>query len=89
MDNLYDKITSHDSIWSLMYPDYINCMSTEEQIIEIKIEELRWSKNKQVAYYVWGWPGPDVNMYNVDNFGITWHFNKDELINYWKNKKND
>jgi hypothetical protein len=83
MNNLYDKITSHESIWSLMYPDYVDFMPLEEQIIEIKTKELR---DKAVAYLVWEWPGPDVNMYNKANYGITWAFTRKELIDYWKEK---
>ena len=86
MDNLYDKITSHESIWSLMYTNYASFMPLEKQIIEIKIKELRWSKDKTVAYFVWGWPGPDFNLYEEDNYGITWAFTRKELIDYWKEK---
>lgn len=86
MNNLYDKITSHESIWSLMYDNYVDFMPLEKQIIEIKIEELRWSKDKTVAYLVWGWPGPDVNLYEEDNYGITWAFTRKELIDYWKER---
>ena len=86
MDNLYDKITSQESIFSLMYDNYVDFISLEEQIVEIKTKKLSWSKDKTVAYLVWGWPGPDVNMYDKNNYGITWAFTREELIDYWKEK---
>lgn len=86
MNNLYDKIISHESIWSLMYDSYADFIPLERQIIEIKVEELKWSKDKAVAYLIWGWPGPDVNTYRESDYGITWAFTRKELIDYWKER---
>ena len=40
--------------------------------------------------YVWGWPGPDFNVYSLADYGKTWAFTKEELItkeNYEANKR--
>ena len=29
---------------------------------------------------MWGWPGPDYNVYSFKDYGYTWAFNKKELI---------
>jgi hypothetical protein len=30
--------------------------------------------------YVWGWPGPDANIYEFKDYGKTWSFYKKDLI---------
>lgn len=83
-NNFYEKVMSHSEFYSLMYPDYIKFLSTEKQIISIKTSSVRWNPTKTVFYYVWGWPGPDCNMYDNENYGKTWAFTKEELMEYWK-----
>lgn len=83
-NNFYEEVMSHSEFYSLMYPDYVKSLSTEKQIISIKTSSVRQNPAKTTFYYVWGWPGPDCNMYNNENYGKTWAFIKEELMEYWK-----
>lgn len=82
--NIYQKVMSRSEFYSLMYPDFVKFHSVEEQIIPIKTSSVRWNPTKTLFYYIWGWPGPDCNMYDVNNYGKTWAFTKKELMEYWK-----
>lgn len=48
-------------------------------IIEIKTEKFRYSKDGEEAYYIWGWPGPDYNIYSRENYRKDWAFTKREM----------
>lgn len=83
-NNLYEKVMSRSKFYSLMYPDYVKSLSTEKQIIPIKTSSVKWNPTKTLFYYIWGFPGPDCNMYDANNYGKTWAFTKEELMEYWK-----
>lgn len=83
-ENIYQEVMSHSEFYSLMYPNFVNFYSVEEQIVPIKTSSVRWNPTKTLFYYIWGWPGPDYNMYDADNYGKTWAFTKEELLQYWK-----
>ena len=85
---LYETVNNHEVIYSLMYGEtHINWRTTEEQIITIKTEELEWSENKKQFIYIWGWPGPDFNLYTAKNYGKAWAFSKEELVKFWDKEK--
>ena len=46
-----------------------------DKIIEIDKKEIKFCKNADAFYYIWGWPGPDANLYYFKDYGITWAFN--------------
>lgn len=49
-------------------------------IIEIETKKFRYQKNdEETAYYVWGWPGPDYNIYSKENYGKDWAFTRREM----------
>ena len=75
---------SHSEFYSLMYPNFVKFYSVEEQIVPIKTASVRWNPTKILFYYIWGWPGPDCNMYDANNYGKIWTFTKEELLQYWK-----
>ena len=50
-------------------------------IIEIETGNLSLSKDGEAAYYIWGWPGPDYNIYSRGNYKIDWTFTKQEMEN--------
>lgn len=85
-ENIYQEVTSCQNFYSLMYPDYVKFMPIEKQIVGIKTSFIRWNPNKTLFYYIWGWPGPDANMYDSENYGKNWAFTKEELIEYWNKK---
>ena len=71
----YDTLP--EIIWGEMYgrprtdPDAI--------IIDIKKESLKRTINDDSVIYIWGWPGPDGNIYNYSDYGETWAFTPEEL----------
>ena len=83
-NNFYEKVMSRSEFYSLMYPDFVKFHSAEEQFIPIKTLSVRWNPTKTLFYYIWGWPGPDCNIYDANNYGKTWAFTKEELLQYWK-----
>ena len=83
-ENIYQEVMSRSEFYSLMYPNFVKFYSVEEQIVSIKTSSIRWNPTKTLFYYIWGWPGPDCNMYDADNYGKTWAFTKEELLQYWK-----
>lgn len=50
-----------------------------DEIIEINKSDLTLGKNGDCFIYVWGFPGPDVNIYDFKEYGETWAFSKDEI----------
>ena len=84
MNNLYSDVMSHEVIYSLIYsPTKIDWRATDDQIIEIKTSELRWSDDKEEFIYVWGYPRPDYNTYTRKTYGKGWAFSKNEIISAW------
>ena len=85
---LYETVNNHEVIYSLMYGEtHVNWRTTEDQIITIKTDELEWSESKKQFIYVWGWPGPDFNLYTLENYGKAWAFSKEELVEFWDKEK--
>lgn len=83
-ENIYQEVMSHSEFYSLMYPNFVKFYSVEEQIVPIKTSSVRWNPTKTLFYYIWGGPGPDCNIYDANNYGKTWTFTKEELLQYWK-----
>ena len=83
----YKAVMSHDIIYSLSYvpiPKNWNVLENlEDNIIEIQTKKLEWSKDKNTFIYIWGWPGPDYNIYTIDNYGKYWAFTKEEIMEAW------
>lgn len=84
MKNLFELVMKHSKIYSLMYsPQRVNHLSLEEQILEIPVSALDWNKDLQGFWYVWGYPGPDANRYDLTTYGKGWAFTKEEIIDAW------
>jgi hypothetical protein len=49
------------------------------KIIEIDKESLDIGRNKDRFFYVWGYPGPDYNVYLFKDYGKTWAFSREEI----------
>ena len=64
-------------------PTRVNFLSLEEQIIKIETSELQWSEDEEKFIYIWGWPGPDYNIYSRDTYGKGWGYTKKEIIKEW------
>ena len=46
-----------------------------DKIIEIDKKNIKFCQNADAFYYIWGWPGPDANLYYFKDYGKTWAFN--------------
>lgn len=67
--------SKNDSIVGYMYGN----KKIDERTVEISKDSLQMNINKDAFLYRWGWPGPDVNCYKFEDYGITWAFTKEEL----------
>lgn len=87
--NLINKYLSHQikSIYAYMY-----CSSHQGMgdIIQIPKKDLEFFDSKKLRkynpylIYIWGWPGPDYNIYYFQDYGKTWAFSKEELQQSFK-----
>lgn len=48
--------------------------SPDDRIIEIDKSHIKFTSDGDAFYFVWGWPGPDWNLYRFIDYGITWAF---------------
>ena len=74
------KITFHnlpDIIWGTMYGEHRT--DKDALILPIKKSELHKTVSDNSIIYIWGWPGPDGNIYNYSDYGETWAFTPEEL----------
>ena len=94
-----------NSIYGYMYgAPYVYSCGIEksewrrDKLIEIKKSELRLGVNKDCFVFIWGWPGPDFNIYEFSDYGVTWAFSESEVDtgyvmekqgNAWKLVKNN
>ena len=51
-----------------------------DTIEEINKKYIKFCKNEDAFYFVWGWPGPDINFYYFKDYGITWAFDVNDFI---------
>ena len=47
-----------------------------DKILKIDKKDIKFCKDEDAFYYVWGWPGPDINIYSFEDYGKTWAFRK-------------
>ena len=66
-----------DTIWGEMYGR--PCSDPDAIIIDIKKESLHKTANDDSVIYIWGWPGPDANIYRYSDYGRTWAYTPEEL----------
>lgn len=51
----------------------------KDKIIEIEKEDCSLSKDGNSLIYIWGYPGPDYNIYYFKDYGRTWAFSREEI----------
>ena len=83
MNEFYNKVMSHDKIYSLLYSPQRTSDPIENQIVELQTSRLRWNNEKDEFVYVWGFPGPDYNLYTRNTYGKGWAFSKEEIMEAW------
>lgn len=93
-DIILSRLATADHIYGYMYGQpYIYNGETyrPDKIIKIKTSDLTIGKNSLV--YVWGFPGPDANIYYFSDYGITWAFTYNKIkhitIEEWKNRRSN
>ena len=66
-------------IYSRLYTNADRTSVENNTIIEIETKKFQYRKDGEVAYYKWGWPGPDYNIYSRENYRADWAFTKQEM----------
>jgi len=51
----------------------------QDDVIDIDKKSLRLNRDEDSFTYIWGFPGPDYNIYKFSDYGLTWAFTKEEL----------
>ena len=83
--NFYDWVMSHEKIYSLLYsPSRIDNTPISEQLFEVKTKDLDWNLDHNSFVYVWGYPGPDYNLYTIETYGKGWAFLKKRFLGLGK-----
>ena len=77
---IYTQLYNIGGIYGYRYGRREKTHSIEEDIIWIPQKTLSIGIHADCFIYVWGWPGPDVNLYNFKDYGKTWSFNKQDLL---------
>lgn len=74
------KIT-YDNLPDIIYGEMYgrNRTNSDATIISIRKSELHKTVDDDSVIYVWGWPGPDGNIYKYSDYGETWAFTPEEL----------
>jgi hypothetical protein len=53
-----------------------------DKVLEINLKHNRncyFSRYDDGFFYVWGWPGPDMNFYKWEDYGKKWAFTTDDF----------
>lgn len=79
--DLITGLINKDHIYITMYGMH----KSKDKVIEIKTKQIDdfvfdWDGKGPAFIYLWGWPGPDGNIYLIDEYGETWAFTEAELI---------
>lgn len=89
--DIIKRFKESDCIYGRMYGnEYITiCEDGKERRVkdrviklDIKSDRLELNEEKEVIYFVWGWPGPDYNIYRFADYSKTWSFDEGELEKY-------
>lgn len=77
---IYKKLKNIGGIYGYMYGKRIPSTPIDKDIIFIEQKQLIIGKNADCFGYIWGYPGPDCNIYKFEDYGKTWSFDKNDLI---------
>lgn len=70
------RMESADGIYGTMYGG-----DEEDYVFVPKCDLREWEKDTCTGYYfIWGYPGPDYNVYLFSDYGRTWSFDENDLI---------
>ena len=77
---IYKKLKEVGGIYGYMYGERTLSIPIDNDIIFIEQKQLIIGKQADCFVYIWGYPGPDGNIYEFNDYGKTWSFNKNDLI---------
>lgn len=85
---LKEEVLQHKYIFSLMYsPNRFYDTPLKKQIVKIEVSDLKWSEDQKTFIYIWGWPGPDCNVYTRSTYGKGWAYTEQEILKAWENEE--
>lgn len=61
------------------YIEYSGGELRKDKLIRINKDELTIGRHNDCFLYIWGWPGPDANIYKFSDYGVTWAFSKSDM----------
>lgn len=68
-----------DPVLTVKNPDGSIAFTRPDEIIQISLSDVDIASEEGMLVYEWGWPGPDVTVYKISDYGRTWAFTKEEL----------
>ncbi len=86
MTDYKSEILNHESIYLLMYAvrNERNYPNVEDVIINPKVDKnICFTADGKGFCYFWGMFASDNDYHDFNNYGKTWAYTKQELIDYW------
>lgn len=62
------------------YIQYADGHREKDKVIRIDKDQLIIGKDRDCLVYIWGYPGPDGNIYELKDYGKTWSFDEETLL---------
>lgn len=78
-DNCIFGFMFGDPVYTAMNPDGTVAFTEPDHIISMPVSDLEILSEQGEFLYAWGWPGPDMTLYKITDYGRTWAFTKEEL----------
>lgn len=78
--SLITQLMRADYFYGTMY----GMPKEKDRVIKIETRKIHnfvfdWDGKGPGIIYLWGWPGPDGNVYLLSDYGETWAFSETEL----------
>lgn len=68
-----------EPVLTVYNPDGSIAFTRPDVIDQISLSDVDIASEEGMLVYEWGWPGPDVTVYKISDYGRTWAFTKEEL----------
>jgi len=75
-EEIIKRMEIAEGIYGTMY----GTSSKAENYTFIDKYDMKYWKNEGYCF-VWGYPGPDYNLYTFADYGITWSFDEEDMKN--------
>ena len=70
---LFESLPDDSTIYGTMYGQ------RNDKIVEFKKTYVEYESGDDSFIYIWGWPGPDYNVYRFADYGKTWAFSMNDF----------